>query len=356
MSNWLIDHIPSDATIETRRILKLLPKAHAALAELKGVAASIPDQSILIKTLALREAQDSSAIENIITSQDDLYRAELNLTPLSNLAAKEVQNYNRALLLGFELIREQGIITNRTILRTQENIENNRAGYRRLPGTALKNAQTGATIYTPPQEYDRIVSLMNDLERYINTNEINGFDPLVKMAIIHYQFESIHPFYDGNGRTGRIINVLYLIQQGLLDLPILYLSSYIIQNKSTYYSLFQTVWTSNDWEEWIVYFLEGVAQTAISTVATVRAIRQSMRTVKQEWRSRYKFYSQDLLNTLYQHPYTKIDFVTRDLRVTRPTASSYLNQLTRDGWLRKERHGNNFFFVNIALTDILSRS
>ena len=235
--------LPLDWDVETKTVLKSLPSAHAALAELKGIASTMPNQSILINTLGLQEAKDSSAIENIITTHDDLYKSELNLDSYKSLNAKEVQNYIAATKTGFDLISKNGLLTNRTVLKIQEVLEGNKAGFRKLPGTTLKNTSTGEIIYTPPQDPEEIKNLMTNLEKFINDKESCDFDPLVKMAIIHYQFESIHPFYDGNGRTGRIINILYLIQEKLQDLPILYLSNYIIKNKSDYYRLLQEVRT-----------------------------------------------------------------------------------------------------------------
>lgn len=356
MSSWSIENIPSHATIESRQILKLLPQVHAALAELKGVAASIPNQSILLNTLALQEARDSSAIENIITTQDALFKNELNLKSFDDLAAKEVQNYNSALQTGFRLIQSKGVLTNSIIIQIQEELERNRAGFRKVPGTELKNSVTGATIYTPPQDYDTIVRLMGDLQTYINDNEINDYDPLVKMAIIHYQFESIHPFYDGNGRTGRIINILYLIMRGLLNLPILYHSSYIVRYKADYYRLFQEVREQNKWENWILFMIRGIGETAVSTINKVQGIRDVMFEMKREIRDNHKFYSQDLINTLFKHPYTKIDFVVRDLRVSRLTAASYLNKLAESGILKKDKIGKSNYYINTKLLKVLSEN
>ena len=204
--------LPLDWDVETKTVLKSLPSAHAALAELKGIASTMPNQSILINTLGLQEAKDSSAIENIITTHDDLYKSELNLDSYKSLNAKEVQNYIAATKTGFDLISKTGLLTNRIVLKIQEVLEGNKAGFRKLPGTTLKNTSTGEIIYTPPQDPEEIKDLMTNLEKFINDKDSSDFDPLVKMAIIHYQFESIHPFYNGNGRTGRIINILYLIQ------------------------------------------------------------------------------------------------------------------------------------------------
>jgi len=346
--------LPLDWDVETKAVLKSLPSAHAALAELKGIASTMPNQSILINTLGLQEAKDSSAIENIITTHDDLYKSELNLDSYKSLNAKEVQNYVAATKTGFDLLTKSGRLTNRTILKIQEVLEGNKAGFRKLPGTTLKNTSTGEIIYTPPQDPDEIKDLMTNLEKFINDRELTDFDPLVKMAIIHYQFESIHPFYDGNGRTGRIINILYLIQEKLQDLPILYLSSFIIKNKYDYYRLLQKVRTKNNWEEWLLFMIKAVDQTSRETIDLIIKIRELMMNYKRILRDNYKFYSQDLLNNLFKHPYTKIEFIQRDLNVSRITAANYLNQLADDKLLTKKKLGTANFYINDPLFKLLS--
>ncbi|MCT4613784.1 MAG: Fic family protein [Marinifilaceae bacterium] len=355
MENWKLEKLPIRFELETKKVLKSLPKAHFALAELKGIASTIPNQNILINTLSIQEAKDSSAIENIITTHDELYKSELNLEKLKSLDAKEVQNYVSALKRGFSLIQEKGILTNKIILEIQEILENNSAGFRKLPGTSLKNAQTNEVVYTPPQSFDEISTLMANLEVYINENEIEDIDPLIKMAIIHFQFESIHPFYDGNGRTGRIINILYLILQDLQALPILYLSNYIIKNKSRYYELIQSVRDRTNWEEWILFMIAGVEETSKETIELILKIKSLMQVYKNKLRDGYKFYSQDLLNNLFKHPYTKIEFLVEDLGVTRLTASSYLNKLSKDGILKKEKIGKGYYFINIELVELLTK-
>ena len=346
--------LPLDWDVETKTVLKSLPSAHAALAELKGIASTMPNQSILINTLGLQEAKDSSAIENIITTHDDLYKSELNLDSYKSLNAKEVQNYIAATKTGFDLITKTGLLTNRTVLKIQEVLEGNKAGFRKLPGTTLKNTSTGEIIYTPPQDPEEIKDLMTNLEKFINDKESSDFDPLVKMAIIHYQFESIHPFYDGNGRTGRIITILYLIQEKLQDLPILYLSSYIIKNKSDYYRLLQEVRTKNNWEEWLLFMIKAVDQTSRETIDLIIKIRELMMNYKRTLRDNYKFYSQDLLNNLFKHPYTKIEFIQRDLNVSRLTAANYLNQLADDKLLTKKKLGTANYYINDPLFKLLS--
>lgn len=354
-SNWKLDELPLKIEIETKKVLKSLPSAHAALAELKGIASTIPNQSILINTLGLQEAKDSSAIENIITTHDDLYKSELCLDSFKSLEAKEVQNYISALKKGFELVRGKKLITNAIIIKIQKELEKNNAGFRKLPGTALKNSATGETIYTPPQDIAEITRLMSNLERFINDPLMSDYDPLVKMAVIHFQFESIHPFYDGNGRTGRIMNILYLILEGLQNLPILYLSNYIIQNKSDYYRLLQQIRDRKDWEEWLLFMIRGIEKTSRETIDLIIQIRKLMLVYKNELRDHYKFYSQDLLNNLFKHPYTKIEFVVNDLNVSRITAANYLNKLADDGLLRKERIGTGNYYINERLFDLLVR-
>jgi len=352
---WKLIPLPYAEDLETKSILKQLPAAHAALAELKGIVRSIPNQIILLNTLGIQEAKDSSSVENIITTHDELYKANLDFEVNTSPDVKEVQNYVAAMKRGFELLQTRGLLTNQTILKIQETLEGNNAGFRKLPGTALKNAQTGEIVYLPPQDPNEILSLMTNLEQFINDPELSDYDPLVKMAIIHYQFESIHPFYDGNGRTGRILNILYLIMTGLQKLPILYLSSHIIRNKPDYYRLLQGVRENGDWESWISYMIRGVENTARETIQLIEELKILIVEMQVLLRTRYKFYSQELLNNLFEHPYTKIEFLVRDLGVSRITAANYLNQLAADGVLRKERLGTGNYYVNERLFELLSR-
>ena len=350
---WQISILPYVDELETRSILKQLPAAHAALAELKGLIYSIPNHEILLNTLAIQEAKDSSAVENIITTHDELFKSDLEFESLSP-AIKEVQNYVAAMKHGFELVDSQGLLTNQTILKIQERLEGNNAGFRKLPGTALKNAQTGKTVYLPPQDPDEITSLMSNLEQFINESELSDLDPLVKMAVIHFQFESIHPFYDGNGRTGRILNILYLILSGLQKLPILYLSSHIIRNKTDYYRLLQAVRENGDWEGWLTFMISGVENTAKETIDLIENLKVQMAEMKIQLWDNYKFYSQELLNNMFKHPYTKIEFIVRDLGVSRITAANYLNKLAEDGVLRKEKLGTGNYYVNEKLFALLT--
>jgi Fic family protein len=337
---------------ETPAILKLLASSSRKLAELKGIAASIPNQGILINTLGLQEAKDSSEIENIVTTHDELFKDEVLPETFTNPAAKEVLRYRQALMVGFELVRQSGLLTSNNIIKIQGELERNNAGFRKLPGTALKDG-SGRTVYTPPQDPEEIKSLMRDLERFINEPDLFDADPLIKMALIHHQFESIHPFYDGNGRTGRIINVLYLVKEGLLDIPVLYLSQHIVRNKRTYYDLLQRVRIDDVWEDWVLYMLEAGEMTAGRTLLTVQAIKTALMDYKHRIRDQHKFYSQDLINNLFSHPYTKIEFLQRDLKVSRMTATRYLDALSDTGFLIKRKIGRGNYYVNVALTQIL---
>ena len=315
---------------ETPAILKLLASSSRKLAELKGIAASMPNQGILINTLGLQEAKDSSEIENIITTHDELFKEDVLPEAFANPAAKEVLRYRQALRVGFDLVRDSGLLTSNHIVQIQGELERNNAGFRKLPGTSLKDG-AGRTIYTPPQDPAAIIALISDLERFINDAGLFDADPLIKMALIHHQFESIHPFYDGNGRTGRIVNVLYLVKEGLLDIPVLYLSQFIVRNKRMYYDLLQRVRIDDVWEDWVLYMLEAVEVTAGRTLQTVQEVKAALMDYKHRIREQHKFYSQDLINNLFSHPYTKIEFLQRDLQVSRMTATRYLDALTETG-------------------------
>jgi Fic family protein len=334
-------------------VLKRLTGASRGLAELKGVAASMPNQDILLSTLGLQEAKDSSAIENIVTTHDELFRDAAFPENGGTAATKEVARYRQALRVGFEAVKSSGLLTNNHILRVQSELEQNSAGFRKLPGTALKTGD-GRVVYTPPQDPAVIQELMTDLERFINESDRFSADPLIKMALIHHQFESIHPFYDGNGRTGRIINVLYLVKEGLLDIPVLYLSRHIVRTKSDYYRLLQSVREQNTWEEWVLYILTAVETVACEAIVTIQAIKTLLLDYKHRIREHYRFYSQDLINNLFSHPYTKIEYIQTDLNVSRLTATKYLEALTADGFLQKRKVGRSNYYINQPLYEILT--
>jgi Fic family protein len=266
--------LPPTVELETISILKQLTKSAVALAELKGLVNTLPNPYILLNAVILQEAEASSEIENIITTQDKLYQA-LTSQNQSNTdpATKEVLRYREALLRGLKIIEKRGFLNTNCIIEMQSILEENSAGIRKLPGTTLTNTRTGEVVYTPPDNHASIVQLLKNLEDYINIDE-DDISPLIKVAVQHYQFESIHPFYDGNGRTGRIMNILYLILKGRLDQPILYLSNYIINNKADYYRLLQEVRTKGLWEDWVLFILKGIETTANETKAQVYKINK----------------------------------------------------------------------------------
>lgn len=360
-ANCPVAPLPLTVDVETKTVLRQAAKANRMLAELKGVAKTIPNEEILIQTLTLQEARESSDIENIVTTQDDLYRAELKLNDgHENPATKEVMRYGQAMRRGFSIVRQNKLLTNNIIQQIQCELEDNTAGFRSTMGTVLMNS-AGDVVYTPPQDPADVLVLMSNLEQYINTPEMHDIDPLIKLAIIHYQFESIHPFYDGNGRTGRIICILYLIINDLLELPILYLSRYIMRTKSEYYEGLQQVRESGGsaeaWERWILYILKGVEQTAVETIGLVHGIDRLMRFCKERIRSGApKIYSHDLLNCLFYSPYTKTEHLEKRLGISRPTAGKYLDTLVNLGLLKKERIWRSNYYINTELVALLARS
>jgi len=356
---YSIPSLPLPYDLETKEVLKQLNRANRKLAELKGVAQTIPNERILISSLTLQEAKDSSEVENIVTTQDDLYRAGLDPShQFINAATKEVLFYREAINEGFRMVRNKDILTLNDIKHVQEIMEQNTAGFRTTPGTQLKRENDGAVIYTPPQDGMAIVRYMSNLEQFINDDHLSQLDPLIKMAIIHHQFESIHPFYDGNGRTGRIINILYLVITGLLDLPILYLSRYITHNKGEYYRLIQAIRDKNtdnaaEWEAWILFMLKGVEVTAEDTISLVKNIGRLMAEYKNVIRPDFgSKYNHELLNGLFYHPYTKIDHVVANMQVSRQTASKYLDKIVALGLLKKEKMGKENYYINTRLMNL----
>lgn len=347
---------PPVEKVETIQILKQESKAAVALAELKGLARTLPNQGILINALVLKEAQASSEVENIITTHDKLYQALAAKSMTIDPSTKEVLRYREALLYGFEEIKKKGFLNTNGIVRIQSILEENEAGIRQLPGTSLKNDLTGKTIYTPPDDKETIVRLMKNLEDFIN-DEPDRMSPLIRMAIQHYQFESIHPFYDGNGRTGRIINVLYLILHNLLEIPMLYLSAYIIGHKGAYYKLLQEVRTKDNWEGWILFMLKAIEDTATKAISQIHGINSIFNEIQDKVKNEApKIYSKDLIEQLFVHPYTKIEYISNGLGVERKAASRYLKTLESIGILKLEPIGKENIFINQQLYQLLKQS
>ena len=342
-----------NVNLKTNKILEQLTLSSRALAELKGYSNTIPNMHILINAVTINEAKDSSAIENIVTTHDDIYKV-LTESGYKEENAKEVVDYRNAIWLGYEQIKKDGYINTNTIVKIQGTIEHNNAEIRKLPGTELKNSITGETIYTPPQSEKEIRAYLKILEYFINDAE-DGIDPLIKVCLIHYQFESIHPFYDGNGRTGRILNILYLVLNNLIDSPILYLSKYINKTKQEYYKLFNQVRDNNNFEDWILYILKGIEITSKETISLIEKIQKEMKNYKEEFRDKLpKIYSKELLESLFYEVYTKISYIEKACNVTRLTASSYLNQLEEIGLLESEKIGRERLYKNVRLIKLLS--
>lgn len=349
-----LEMLPLDNEIETKMVLKQLARTSRALAELKGIAQTMPNQNILINAIMINEAKTSSGIENIVTTHDEIYKAMVRPMDTSP-AAKEVVDYRAAIWKGYELIQERGIINTNIIIKIQEKIEHNQAGIRNVPGTVIKNTLTDEIVYIPPQEKAEILKYMKNLEDYINNDE-DMVDPLIKLAIIHYQFESIHPFYDGNGRTGRILNILYLVLKGLIDTPILYLSKYIIRNKIQYYELFQKTRESGKFEEWIIYILVGIEEMAEETISIINKIKDEILKMKHELREKTKLYSKELLEALFFEFYTKIPYVQKQLGVSDKTAQKYLDTLVSLGFLTSEKIGRERIYKNERLFRIIKET
>jgi|CXWL01.1.fsa_nt_gi Fic family protein len=351
---YSIPPLPPPGVQETPAVLRAAALAHRRLAELKGRATAIPNQGILIDTLSLQEARASSEIENIITTQEAMFQAAIFPEGSDHGPAKEVARYRDALKRGWDLMgRSQGLLTNNTIVEMFRVLKQTDAGFRETPGTELRNDKTGETVYVPPQDRGEIVAHMTALERFINDDAACDLDPLVKMAIIHHQFESIHPFSDGNGRIGRIINVLYLSRAGLLHMPLLYLSRYITANKADYYRLLQAVREHGAWAPWLLFMLHAVAETSAETLRLIDGIGALMADYKKRIRDNHaKLYSQDLLNNLFRHPYTRIDYLTREIGVVRQTAARYLEELTLAGLLEKQSYGKHNLYINKPLVDL----
>lgn len=344
---------PKQLLVETIPILRQESKSAVALAELKGLAKTLPNPKILLNAIILKEARASSEIENVITTQDKLYQALTIKADKPDPATKEVLRYREALLYGYRLIKEKGFLNTNGIVTIQRELEENDAGIRKLPGTALVNDLTNETIYTPPDNQETINNLMKNLEVYLNMDE-DDVSPLIKLAVQHYQFESIHPFYDGNGRTGRIINVLYLVLKNLLDDPILYLSAYIIYNKTQYYRLLQEVRTQEKWEAWVLFILKGIEFTAKQTIDQIVQINNLFDDIKALVQKKLpRIYSKDLIEQLFIHPYCKIEFLVNGMGLNRKTASNYLKNLEELKILQSEEKGKELIFINTQLYQLL---
>ncbi len=345
--------LPPRVELETVRTLKRAIGANKALAELKGVGGLIPNQSILLRSILLQEAKLSSEVENIFTTDDKLYKAFSENNKQVDPHTKEVLRYEEALWHGYRQLRQRPLTTS-LFVEIVNIIVQNESGIRKMPGTRIVNSITNETIYTPPDGEERLRNLLCNLEEFVYAE--GDLDPLIRLAVMHYQFEAIHPFGDGNGRTGRIINILYLISQGLLEIPVLYLSRYIIERKSAYYRGLKAVTEKNDWEDWVVFMLEGIEQTAIATKDKIVAIRklldESLETARQVVP---RIYSKELIELIFEQPYCRIEFLERKGIAKRQTASRYLKELARVGMLQQMPFGREVLYINLPLFQLLTK-
>lgn len=346
--------IPPKIDVETKTILKKAINANKVLASLKGICSIIPNPSILINSIILQEAKDSSQIENIVTTNDKLYEAFAATSKNYDVYTKEVLRYREALFEGFSVLQKRKLLTTNLFINVYNVIKANSAGIRKTPGTKIATS-TGKTLYTPPHGEKIIRDKLKNLEEFIH-NDKDGIDPLIKLAIIHYQFEAIHPFTDGNGRTGRIINILYLILRRLLDLPVLYLSKYFIENKDQYYQLLRSVTANNDWEPWIEYVLNGIEITATYTEEKIINIRQLLDDTIEQAKAKLpkRVYSKELIELLFVQPYSTVKQLVEADIAKRQTAAEYLKELEKIGILKSKKVGTTNLYLNIKLYELLS--
>ncbi len=348
--------LPPQADLETPEIFKLSIQANKLLAELKGYCQTLPNPNLLLNTIVLQESKESSAIENIVTTQDELYKASLNLTDnIKNLAAKEVIQYRKAMYWGLDEIVKTQLITTNLLVGVMQKLRDTDENILKNPGTKLANPTTQAIVYTPPEGEQIIREKLAQLEKFINDDTYCSLDPLVKMALIHYQFEAIHPFSDGNGRTGRILNVLYLINKDLLGLPILNLSRYIIQNKPDYYRLLREITENGNWIGWVRFVLQGVGETAQMTLKKINTIlklkEEAQPLIKATLKSSY---TKEFVDLLYSYPYIKISVLEENGIAKRQTAAEYLKKLEKAGLLGSIKLGKEVYYINEGLMKVLA--
>lgn len=344
--------LPPTVDVETKAVLKQCIRARAAVAELKQAAELIPNQAVLINTLPLLEAQASSEIENIVTTADRLFQFREG-AGAADAATKEALRYSQALQEGVRALARRPLNT-RTAEEVCSRIKGTTMTVRKVPGTTLANDRTGEVIYTPPVGEHHLRDLLANWEKFLHERE--DLDPLIRLAVAHYQFEAIHPFTDGNGRTGRVLNSLFMIQTGLLTLPILYLSRHIIHHKADYYRLLLGVTRDEAWEPWVLFLLEGIGETALWTTAKIAAIRSMQEWCIEHVRKKLpKIYSRELVDAVFEFPYSRIsNLVERDI-AKRQTAATYLRELTRIGVLEEKEAGKERLFINPRLLHLLTR-
>lgn len=344
--------LPPAGEIETAAVLKKAISASRAMAELKGMAERMPNQAMLIDSLVLQEARASSEIENILTTNDEIYKAASDDALPASTEAKEVLRYRQALNHGFRQIKTRPLATG-MFVEIAQLIKEAQFDIRRTPGTRIADGK-GETVYTPPEGESVIRDKLRELENFMHAED--QLDVLVKMALMHYQFEAIHPFPDGNGRTGRILNILYLVDKGLLNLPVLYLSRYIIDHKNAYYEGLRRVTEEGLWQDWILYMLDAIEQTSMRTHSQITDILALMESVRERvQREAPGIYSKDLIEQIFKQPYCKIQFLERAGMGTRQTCAKYLRELEKLGILTGQKMGREVYFINSGLFTLLTR-
>lgn len=343
--------LPPKSDIETVGVLKLVIEARSALAAMNQATRSMTNTSVLINAIPLLEAQASSEVENIVTTTDELFMHAFDDTS-ANAATREALRYRTALFEGFRMVEDRGVVTVHTAREICSTIKRQEMKLRAGSGTYIGNPVTHLASYTPPEGFEVISEKLSDWEMFVNSSK--GYDPLIRMAIAHYQFEAIHPFEDGNGRTGRILNVLMLVAAGLLDSPVLYLSRFIINNKNDYYERLLAVTAEGKWTRWVEYMLEGVHQTAQSTLLKIDAIRDLQEVMKVQIGTVLSGGGHiGLLDVLFEQPYCRIANVLDACHVSRPTATNWLNALSSAGILHDFRRGRERIFVNTRFMNLL---
>ena len=347
--------LPLEIDLETKAVLRKTNTANKALAELKGHLSKLPNPMLVLQALLVQEAQSSSAIENVVTTNDALFQALLSPNDKNITAStKEVLHYKEALWHGFQKTLAQYPLTINVFIELFRIVKQRSDGIRPGAGTVLQNPVSKEMVYIPPDNQDDILRLLSNLEKYINDPSVQDIDPLIKLAVIHYQFECIHPFPDGNGRVGRILNVLYLIQEELLSYPVLYLSKYIITHKQEYYSTLKKVTEENIWEDWILYMLSAIEETAIQTLKIAKDIdsaKEIFSTLLRDETNRT--WPQNLVDVIFSQPYCKISTLVKNNIAKTQTASVYLRELEAIGLLRCEKHGREKYYINNKLWSIV---
>ncbi len=344
--------LPYEVNLDSIEILKQLSVANNSIGELKGILNLLPNPKLILSLILISESKDSSAIENIITTYDQIFKEIVSKNP-SGGKPKEVMNYKLAIEHGLRLIRENQFINTNIMIEIQERIEENKGGIRKLPGTVIINESTREILHTPPQNELLIRDYLGNLEKYINME--SEYDALINMALIHFQFESIHPFYDGNGRTGRILNILYLVLKEKIQEPILYLSKYIIENKDEYYQLLK-ICNEDIYNipKFVMYILRGISDTSKDTIDMIMSINRSIEITKEEMRHRLPdIYRSEIVEHLYSYLYTKNEYFRESLGISRATATKYLKMLEENGFIVSERLGKEVIYKNVQLFNLL---